>query len=187
MAKTTRRRKSLKFRAAKPRIDLRLAFGSITEVDAQALVLGLHEGVQELSQAARVVDARMDGAITEISQRRMFLGKVGEIFILPSDRHDLWADLVVCAGMGAFDTFQPEVLQIVAENVARTLVRAKVGDFATVVFGASRGGNLYGGLANLVDGFFRGVRGTQMRNPLRTITVCETDRTRCQKIEEAVE
>jgi hypothetical protein len=186
MAKTAARRKSLKLRAAKPRIDLRLAFGSITEVDAQAVVLGLYEGVQELSQAARAIDARMDGAITEISQRRMFLGKVGEIFILPAARHDLWADLVVCAGMGAFDKFEPEVLQIVAENVARTLVRAKVGDFATVVFGASRG-NLYGGLANLVDGFFRGVRGTQMRNPLRTITVCETDRLRCRKIEEAIE
>ena len=169
----------------KPRVDLRLAAGSLAEVDAQALVLGIFEGVQEQSRAARAIDQRMDLAITEISQRRMFMGKVGEIFILPSVRHDIRADLVVCAGLGPFDTFEPAVLQIVAENVARTLVRAKVSDFATALFGAARG-DLYSGLANLVDGFFRGVRGTPARNPLRSITVCETDRLRCREIEKAL-
>ncbi len=176
---------SLFERRLKPRVDLRLAFGSIAEVDSQAIVLGLFEGIQELSQAARAIDERMDGAISEISLRRMFLGKVGEIFILPAVRHDIRADLVVCAGMGAFDTFEPAVLQIVAENVARTLVRAKVTDFATVLFGASRG-DLDVGLGNLVDGFFRGVRGSRARSPLRSITVCETNRLRCQGIEDGI-
>jgi hypothetical protein len=169
----------------KPRVDLRLAYGSITEVDAEVLVLGLFEGIENLSRAAREVDARMEGAITEICQRRMFTGKAGEIFILPATRHNVRANLVVCAGMGPFDVFEPKVLQIVAENVARTLVGAKVGDFATVLFGATRG-NLYSGLTNLVDGFLRGVRGTQARNTLRSITVCETNRLRCQKIEDAL-
>lgn len=181
----TAKAKNLLGQRLKPRVDLRVAFGSITEVDAEALVLGLFEGVEELSQAARAVDARMDGAITEISQRRVFTGKPGEIFVLPATRHNLRANLVVCAGMGRFDTFEPAVLQIVAENVARTLVRAKVGDVATVLFGASRG-NIYGGLANLIDGFFRGLRGTPSRNVLRSITVCERNRLRCQKIEEAL-
>ena len=169
----------------KPRVDLRVAFGSITEVDAEVLVLGIFEGIEDLSQAAQEVDRRMEGAITEICQRRMFTGKAGEIFILPAMRHNIRASLVVCAGMGPFDVFEPKVLRIVAENVARTLVRAKVSDFATVLFGATLG-SLYSGLANLVDGFLRGVRGTPARVTLRSITVCETNRLRCQKIEDSL-
>ena len=169
----------------RPRVDLRLAYGNITEVDSHAVVVGLFQGIQELSQAARAIDERIGGAITDIIQRRMFLGKVGEIFILPAVRQDIRADLVICAGMGRFDKFDPGVLQTVAENVARTLVRAKVDEFAIVLFGATRG-NLYSGLANLVDGFFRGVAGSRARNPLRSITVCETDRRRCGEIESAL-
>ncbi|MFQ5528482.1 MAG: M17 family peptidase N-terminal domain-containing protein [Thermoanaerobaculia bacterium] len=183
--KTPRSKGSPFEKRRKPRVDLRLAYGSITEVDARAVVLGLFQGVQDLSRAARAIDQRLNGAITELSQRRMFLGKVGEIFILPAARHDLRADLVICAGLGRFDRFEPAVLETVAENVARTLMRAKVADFAMVLFGATRG-NLYGGLAHLVDGFFRGVHGSRERNPLRSITVCETDRKRCEKIETAL-
>jgi hypothetical protein len=106
----TAKTKNLLGQRLKPRVDLRVAFGSITEVDAEVLVLGLFEGVEELSQAARAVDARMDGAITEISQRRVFTGKPGEIFVLPAMRHNIRANLVVCAGMGRFDMFEPAVL-----------------------------------------------------------------------------
>ena len=173
-------------RRSKPRVDLRLAYGSITEVDSRAVVVGMFQGVQELSQAARALDERMNGAITDITLRRMFLGKIGEIFILPAARHDIRADLVICAGMGRFDQFDPAVLQTVAENVARTLVRARVDEFALVLFGATRAANLYSGLARLVDGFFRGVRGSRERNPLRSITVCEKDRKRCEAIETAL-
>ncbi len=148
-------------------------------------MLGLFEGVKQLSKAARAIDAGVDGALTDIMQRRMFLGRVGEVFILPAVRHDIRTDLVICAGMGRLHDFDAGVLQTVAENVARTMVRAKVDDFAMVFFNATRG-NLHAGLRNLVDGFFRGVRGAQGRNPLRALTICEIERARCDEIEAAL-
>ena len=152
----------------RPRVDLRLAYGSIAEVDAEAVVLGLFQGVQDLPGATSAVDRRIGGAITDIIERRMFSGRVGEVFIFPAVRQDIRAEFVILAGMGRFDRFDHDVLEIVAENVARTLVRAKVGDFAMALFGASRSKNLYYELAHLTDGFFRGVSGSRQRNPLRS-------------------
>jgi len=178
-----------------PRIDVRLAYGSITEVDASAVVVGIFQGVQDLPAAARAIDQRLDGAITEIVQRRMFLGKVGEIFILPAVRHDIRADLVILAGMGRFDRylrddtpdFKPAaVLETVAENVARTLVRAKVNDFAMALFGATREPRPFDGLTHLVKGFLRGVRSMTERNSLRSITICESDEVRFEQIKVAL-
>ncbi len=37
-----------------------------------------------------------------------------------------------------------------------------------------------------MDGFFRGVRGAQGRNPLRALTICEIERARCDEIEAAL-
>ena len=178
-----------------PRVDVRVAHGSITEVDASAVVVGIFQGVQDLSSAAHAIDQRLDGAITEITQRRMFLGKVGEIFILPAVRHDIRAEMVILAGMGRFDRylrdssqgFKPAaVLETVAENVARTLVRAKVNEFGMALFGATREPNPYDGLTHLIEGFMRGVRGMKERNSLRSITICEIDKVRFEEIKVAL-
>lgn len=186
-----------------PRIDLRLAHGNITEVDSRAVVLGFYEGVLDLSGAAQAIDQRMNLAITEILDRGMFLGRPGEIFILPAMRHDIRAELVILSGMGVFADFHPTVLEKVAENVARTLVRAKVDDFAMVLFGATRimagrksntakNNALDRSLGHLIGGFFQGVRnsralilatsGTHQRNPLRSITICDTSVDLCNRI-----
>lgn len=178
-----------------PRIDVRVAYGSITEVDASAVVVGVFQGVEDLSSAARAIDQRLGGAITEITQRRMFTGKAGEIFILPAVRHDIRAELVILAGMGRFDRylrdsngeFKPAaVLETVAENVARTLVRAKVNDFGMALFGATQEPNPYDGLAHLIKGFLRGVRSTNERNSLRSLTICEIDEVRFEEIKVAL-
>ena len=114
------------------RIDLRLAHGSITQVDARAIVLGLFRGVAP-SGAAGAIDAQLDGVITDFTERRMIAANVGEVFIMPANRYRMGADMVVFAGLGTYDDFNEEVLRIVAENVARALARTKVDEFATVL------------------------------------------------------
>jgi pimeloyl-ACP methyl ester carboxylesterase len=89
------------------RIDVRLALGSITEIDARASVLGLFRNVAP-SGAALALDARLGGAISEFSARRMFSGNAGEVFVLPTGRHPLRADFIIFAGLGHFDRFTPE-------------------------------------------------------------------------------
>src|SRR5262249_9438302 len=117
------------------RLDLRLALGSITEANSHAYVLGTFSDVTPTG-AAQAVDARLGGAGGDFSRRRMFSANVGEVFILPTGSHALRPDIVLFAGLGAFDQFTDEVLELVAENVVRTFVATGVEDFATVLIGS---------------------------------------------------
>jgi CHAT domain-containing protein/pimeloyl-ACP methyl ester carboxylesterase len=165
------------------RIDLRFALGSITEADTRALVLGIFRDVKP-GGAAAALDERLEGAITEMSHRRMFSGNVGEIFMLPTGRYPLTADLIAFVGLGAFDRFNDEVLQTAAENVIRTFVRTRVEEFATVLFGGNSGETPAGALRNLLIGFFRGLCDADRDHQFRRIVVCENNPERYVAIKE---
>src|SRR5206468_3581431 len=100
---TRRRRVRERARAAArggaQRLDIRLALGSITEADAQAYVLGMFPNVVP-SGPARAIDARLGGVIAEFTARRMFAANAGELFVLPTGRQPIRADMVVFVGLG---------------------------------------------------------------------------------------
>ncbi len=161
-------------RRGQHRLEFRMALGSITEADSSAYVLGVFRDVDP-GGAARALDERVDGAITEFTMRRMFSGNVGEVFIMPTGRHPLSAAVILLAGLGPFDRFDEEVQRLVAENIIRTLIRAKIEDFATVLMGAGSGRSTTSTLQNLVAGFVRGLTDADKDYKFRGITICETD------------
>jgi hypothetical protein len=172
-------------RNTQQRLDIVLARGSVTEVAATAVVLGLFSNVAP-GGAARAIDDRIAGAITELSARRMFSGGAGEIFVLPTGRHPVRPDLVVFAGLGPFDQFRPEQLESVAENVIRTLVRSGIDDLATVILsGGSRQGTqeaLGESLEHLVRGYVRGLLDSDAQRQFRRIVICEYEAQRFEAI-----
>jgi pimeloyl-ACP methyl ester carboxylesterase len=153
------------------RLDIVLAQGDITDIDTRAIVLGLFREVTP-GGAAQAVDERMNGAISEVMTRRMFAGNVGEVFLLPTGRHLLRAEHVLFAGLGMFDRFAMETLQLVAENVIRTLVRTNLEDFATVLLGSNAGNDVPQVLENLLRGFVRGLLDADRTHSFRRITLC---------------
>jgi hypothetical protein len=163
------------------RLDICLARGSITDVSARAVILGLFREVAPEGPAL-ALDRRLGGAIAEFTQRRMFGGGIGEVFVLPTGRHPVWADLVLFAGLGTFDQFNEEVLQLVAENVVRTLVRTDVEDFATVLLGGRSGPGVGTLLESLLRGFLRGLADADRGHNFRRITLCELDADRFEEI-----
>ncbi len=163
------------------RIELTLAHGSITDVDACTYVLGVFGNVAP-SGAAKAIDQKLDGAITEFTARRMFNGDVGGVFIVPVGRNQLAADMVLFAGLGPFDRFNPDVQQLVAENVIRVLVRSRVDEFATVLMGAGSGQSTSAVLQNLLIGFFRGLKDADPHHRFRSITLCEADPARFREM-----
>jgi CHAT domain-containing protein len=165
------------------RVEVRFALGSITEADTRAIALGIFRGVTPVG-AASALDRRLGGAITELSRRRMFSGRVGEIFMLPTGRHPVAADFVTFVGLGDFDRFTGEALQTAAENVMRTFVRARVEEFATVVFGAGSGEDPATALRNILLGFIRGMQDADRDHQFRRIVICETDRDRYLHLKE---
>jgi CHAT domain-containing protein/pimeloyl-ACP methyl ester carboxylesterase len=156
------------------RIDLKLALGGIADVEADAYLLGMFRDVAP-SGAARDLDMRLDGAITEFTNRRMFNANVGEIFVVPTGRHLVRADIVVFVGLGPFDHFDDGVQRLAAENAVRTFIQTNVGDFATVLLGAGSGRDTASSLENLLAGFVRGVRDADRQHRMRSLTLCEMD------------
>jgi hypothetical protein len=165
------------------RVDIRFALGDITSADSRAVALGIFSDVAPTG-AARAIDQRLGGAITEISRRRMFSAGVGEVFILPTGRHPIGADVITFIGLGAFDRFNEEVLQTAAENVLRTFVNTRVEEFATVLFGAGSGERPSTALQHLMTGFFRGLRDADHDHHFRRIVVCERDAERYVQLKE---
>lgn len=165
------------------RIDVRFAFGSITEADTRAIALGLFRDVAPAG-AAGAVDKRMDGAITDMYRRRMFSANVGEVFMLPTGRHQLITDFITFVGLGPFDQFTDEVLQTASENAIRTFISARIEEFATVLYGGSSGETPASGLTNMLIGFLRGLRDADHDHHFRRIVICERDRNRYVAIKE---
>jgi pimeloyl-ACP methyl ester carboxylesterase len=161
-------------RRRQKRLDIKLALGSITEANSRAYVLGIFSDVTP-SGAAKAIDTRMDGAIAEFTERRMFSANVGEVFIVPTGSHALRPDIVLFAGLGAFDRFNDDVIELVAENVIRTFVATGVDDFATVLIGGGSGRNAGQALQRLLQGFLRGLLDADKSHNFRRVTLCEMD------------
>ena len=164
-------------RQRQQRLDVTLAFGSITEVEADAYVFGIFSLVPPAG-AASAIDDRMGGAIKQMFERRMFNAGVGEISILPTGRHPVRADVIAFAGLGPFDNFNEDVLEIVGENVVRTFINTRVDEFATVPIGGGTNAFTASALRKLLVGFLRGLQDSGLNNRFRGVTICETDKDR---------
>jgi hypothetical protein len=166
-------------------VEVCLARGSLTQLKTRACLLGLFEGVDPAG-AALAIDALMDGAVTDFRQRRMFSSAVGEIFMIPAGRNQLTTDYIVFAGLGHFDRFNLQVLETVAENVARTFVRTDIEEFATIPIGAGTGVEVEQALQSMLRGFFRGLEDTDRAQVFRGITFCEVDEKRYERLKWAL-
>lgn len=165
-------------------LEIELAQGDIAQVESEAIVLARFQNM-DLGRAAQAVDARMEGVLADMIQRRMFDSNVGEIFVLPTGRHLLRSDIVAIAGLGSMDNFLKasgelswETLELVAENTLRTLLGAGVTEFATVLFGnLSEAGPalMRMGLTHFLRGFLRGLADSRDRRRFRRVTLCEAN------------
>jgi pimeloyl-ACP methyl ester carboxylesterase len=164
-------------RSQQQRLDITLARGSITEADAACYVVGVFQNVAP-GGAAAAIDTMMGGAINDRVTRRMFGANVGEISMLPRGRRPLRAESVALAGLGAFDRFNAGVLDVVGENLIRTLLASRIDDFAVVLMGAGSGQSLNLALGNMIVGFLRGLKDTDGERQFRGITICETNEER---------
>jgi pimeloyl-ACP methyl ester carboxylesterase len=184
------------------RLEICLYNGSITEVNARAYVLGAFPGVTPTG-ASSALDELMGGAIRDLTSHNMFGAGTGEIFILPLARYRVQAETAVFAGLGPFDEFRTRdvpqgdgsgtmsylhnryvpALEIAAENVAHTLSRTYLEDFATVPLGGTVcGDDPKATSESLLRGLLRGLELSDGKQRMRRVTICETDKARYNAI-----
>ncbi len=154
------------------RLEITLAQGSIVDADAQCYVVGLFKTVAP-GGAAQALDACMNGAISDLVARRMFGANVGEVSILPTGSHPLRAQAVGFVGLGSFDSFSDDTLEIVGENLIRTFAAARVDDFAMVPFGGGSFPLTAESLRHLMMGLLRGLQDVDGEHRFRGITIVE--------------
>jgi hypothetical protein len=129
------------------------------------------------------IDQLLGGAITQMSTRHMFNSAVGTISILPTGKHPVRASMIAFAGLGSFDAFKAETLEVVGENLVRTFVNTRIDDFATVPIGGASGAFTPEALFRLMTGFLRGLQDADKDHHFRSITICENDRDRFRAIQ----
>lgn len=177
------------------RLELTLALGDITQVDASCYVLGLFKAVAP-DGAASALDQPMDGRISDLVARRMFGAEAGEISVLPNGRRAMRAPNVAFVGLGSFDSFDPSTLKLACDNLVRTFIAGDLDDFAMVPFGwtwvgddeneekkAARSTEL---VKSMLSGFVRAIEDSDPDYRFRALTICERDPDRFASISKVI-
>jgi hypothetical protein len=173
------------------RLELTLALGDITQVDAGCYVVGLFKAVTA-DGAVSVLDRAMDGQISALIERRMFGAEAGEVSVLPNGRRSLRAPNVAFVGLGSFDSFNADTLKLACDNLVRTFVAAGLDDFAMVPFGWSSVGSSSDEEAKadlvraMLSGFVRAIEDSDTDHQFRGLTIAERDPTKFALINDTV-
>jgi CHAT domain-containing protein/cytosol aminopeptidase family protein len=172
-------------RGGQRRLDVTLVHGSILDVPTRALVLGLFRNVDP-GGAAKALDNRLSGALTELMRSRTVSAEPGTVFVLPTARTGLLTEMVVFAGLGPFDRFNSSTVQLVASNLVRTLVRGNVEEFSAVLFGGGSGFDVRECAQHLLRGVIGSLRDVDTQQRFRGLTICELDETKFGDIRDEI-
>lgn len=163
------------------RVEITLAKGDLTAAEVPVSVLGMFQNVRPTG-AARAIDEKMNGALSEIFSRRMFNAQSGEIFILPSPSRRIGSAMILFAGLGSFDQLDDQAYQFTAANIMRTLLRCRVTEFASVVFGSNSTMSPKDALTNMLRGFWNGLADVDPEQRFRRLVLCEIDPVRYEEL-----
>jgi leucyl aminopeptidase len=119
-------------------MELRVTIGDITQLETDAIVVNLFEGVKHPGGATGAIDQALDGAITNLIEDGEITGKKGTTTLIHT-LGKLPAKRVIVTGLGKSDAFTVNIAREVAAGTARQLRRLKVKGAATIVHGAGIG------------------------------------------------
>jgi pimeloyl-ACP methyl ester carboxylesterase len=163
------------------KLRLVLAKGNITKVPAHAHVLGVFEAVTP-SGPVHDYDTLLAGAVTDLFARRMFSGARGGVYLLPTYKSPATCELLAFAGLGSFQDFSTDVVELAAGQVIESLLRSRVNELATVIFGGASSGasqNLYA----MLRGFIAGLKEADTEYDFHRIILCELDGTKYKALQ----
>lgn len=118
---------------------IKFIIGDITQVQADAIVVNLFEGVKRPRGATAAVDKALDGAISHLINRGEIKGKFGELGIIHTFGK-LPAGIVAVAGLGKRQDFNIDKIRGVTGEFCRSLRKLNCHKVATVLHGAGAGG-----------------------------------------------
>jgi leucyl aminopeptidase len=120
-------------------VDIKVLVGDIAQMEADAVVVNLFEGVEKPSGATAAVDRALDGAISSLIDRNEIKGKIEEVGIIHTFGK-LPARLVAVVGLGKREDFSVDKIRGLTGQCCRTLRKLSCRKVATILHGAGMGG-----------------------------------------------
>jgi leucyl aminopeptidase len=119
-------------------LEIKVIVGDIAQIEADAIVVNLFEGVEQPGGATAAVDKALSGAISSLIGRGEIKGKFGEVSIIHT-LGKLPARIVTIAGLGKRQDFNVDKIRGVAGEFCRALRKLNCRKIATILHGASIG------------------------------------------------
>ncbi len=116
-------------------MEIKVIVGDIAQIEADAIVVNLFEGVEQPGGATAAVDKALDGAISSLISRGEIKGKFGEVNIVHAFGK-LPARIVAIAGLGKRQDFNADKIRGVAGEFCRALRKLNCHRIATILHGA---------------------------------------------------
>jgi len=120
-------------------LEIKVIVGDIAQIEIDAIVVNLFEGVEQPGGATAAVDEALDGAISSLISRGEIKGKFGEVNIVHTFGK-LPAEIVAIAGLGKRQDFNADKARRVAGEFCRVLRKLNCHKIATILHGAGIGG-----------------------------------------------
>jgi leucyl aminopeptidase len=120
-------------------LEIKVIAGNIAQIEADAIVVNLFEGVEQPGGATAVVDKALDGAISSLISRGEIKGKFGEVSIVHTFGK-VPARMVAIAGLGKRQDFNVDKIRGIAGEFCRALRKLNCHKIATTLHGTGIGG-----------------------------------------------
>jgi len=120
-------------------VDIKVIVGDIAQIEADAIVVNIFEGVEKPGGATAAVDRALDGAISSLISHGEIKGKFGEVSIVHTFGK-LPARIVAVAGLGRREDFNADKIRGVTGEYCRSLRKLNCHRITTILHGAGMGG-----------------------------------------------
>jgi leucyl aminopeptidase len=172
-------------------LETRVVAGNVTEIQADAVVVNLFEGMERPDGAAAAVDKVLDGAITSLIGRGEARGKFEEISVVHTFGK-LPARIVAVVGLGKREDLDVDKIRRMTGQFCRALRKLNCRRVATIVHGSGVDGiGLEASAEAVTDGAVLGLyRFTKYKKPdyedVEEILIVAKEREDVARIESAV-
>lgn len=175
-------------------MEVRVQSGDITQIQADAIVVNLFEGVTSPGGGTGAVDRALDGAVSKLIASGDIRGKRGEFTVIHTFGK-LPAPRVVVAGLGKSEGFDVDKVRDLSANLARYLRRQRLRNVATIAHGAGIAGlDPEACAAAIAEGtilglyrFLRHKKADEDSTDLESLAIVERDAAKVDAMQRAVE
>lgn len=174
-------------------MDIKVLSGHIAEMDVDAAIVNMFEGVNDPQGVTREVDLALNGAIGDLIADGEITGKSNQ-FVQIHTLGKIKPKRIIVAGLGKRDTFNKDSIRNILGTICRNLRSKGLKNIATVAHGDGLGGlNASDSAQAIVEGslmgLYRFVRHRSIgvdKNEIENLTIVDIDASKVSDLSDGI-